>query len=195
MNRQAQVARRTAETDITLTLRIDGSGQADVDTGVGFLDHMLTLLARHGGMDLTVRCAGDTRVDCHHTVEDVGLCLGEALRSALGDKRGIVRYGTFHAPMDESLARVALDLSGRPYLVFDAPMPAPRVGDFDTEMVEDFFRAVSNTGGITLHIASLYGRNTHHIIEGLFKAFGRALRKACEPDPRMTGIPSTKGSL
>jgi imidazoleglycerol-phosphate dehydratase len=195
MNRQAQVARRTAETDITLTLRIDGSGQADVDTGVGFLDHMLTLLARHGGMDLTVRCAGDTRVDCHHTVEDVGLCLGEALRSALGDKRGIVRYGTFHAPMDESLARVALDLSGRPYLVFDAPMPAPRVGDFDTEMAEDFFRAVSNTGGITLHIASLYGRNTHHIIEGLFKAFGRALRKACEPDPRMTGIPSTKGSL
>ena len=128
MNRQAQVARSTAETDITLTLRIDGSGQADVDTGVGFLDHMLTLLARHGGMDLTVRCAGDTRVDCHHTVEDVGLCLGEALRSALGDKRGIVRYGTFHAPMDESLARVALDLSGRPYLVFDAPMPAPRVG-------------------------------------------------------------------
>ena len=195
MGGRAGVTRRTAGTDIALTLEIDGGGQAAVDTGVGFLDHMLTLLARHGGLDLTVRCVGDTRVDCHHTVEDVGLCLGEALRSALGDKCGIVRYGTFHAPMDESLARVSLDLSGRPYLVFDAPMPAQRVGDFDTEMVEDFFRAVSNTGGITLHIASLYGRNTHHIIEGLFKAFGRALRKACEPDPRMRGIPSTKGSL
>lgn len=195
MSRQAQISRKTAETDITLSLDLDGNGQGAIDTGVGFLDHMLALFARHGGMDLTVRCAGDTRVDCHHTVEDVGLCLGEALRAALGDKRSIARFGTYYIPMDESLSRVSLDLSGRPYLVFDADMPSGRVGDFDTETAEDFFRAVSNAGGVTLHIQSLYGRNTHHILEGIFKAFGRAMGKACAVDPRMRGVPSTKGSL
>lgn len=195
MSRQAAVSRKTGETDIELTLNVDGNGQGTIDTGVGFLDHMLTLFARHGGVDLTVRCIGDTHVDCHHTVEDVGLCLGQAIAEALGDKRSIVRYGTQYVPMDEALCRVSLDLSGRPYLVYDAAMPASKVGDFDTEMVEDFFRAVSNTGGITLHIQSLYGRNTHHIIEGIFKAFGRALKKACAIDPGVQGVPSTKGSL
>lgn len=193
--RTATINRKTAETDIQLTLNVDGSGQSDVRTGVGFLDHMLTLFARHGLMDLTVRCEGDLHVDGHHTVEDVGICLGQALEQALGDKRGIVRYGTFTVPMDETLVMVSLDLSGRPFLVCNLDVRDRRIGTFDAELAPEFFRAVSSSARMTLHIHQFHGENTHHIIEAAFKAFGRALDAATRHDERVTGVPSTKGLL
>ena len=173
---------------------LDG-GEVSVSTGIGFFDHMLTLLGRHALMDLSIKCTGDTQVDCHHTVEDVGIALGQAFAQALGDKRGIARYGSFYLPMDETLALVALDLSGRPYLAFDAEFTAPLLGSFETETVEEFFRAFAFNGGVTLHAKVLYGANTHHKAEALFKGLGRALRAACAPDARETGIPSSKGVL
>ena len=194
--RSATIQRKTAETDISLTLNLDGTGQSDIRTGCGFLDHMLTLLAAHARFDLRVSCTGDTQVDDHHTVEDIGIALGQALRSALGDKRGVRRYGQRLLPMDEVLALVAVDLSGRACLGFDAPLPAQKVGTFDTELVEEFFLALVREAAITLHIRLLTGKNTHHSIEGLFKAVARALREACEIDPAAAGeIPSTKGTL
>ena len=194
--RDATVARKTNETDIRLSLRVDGRGESRVLSGVGFLDHMLTLLARHGRLDLDLRCEGDTQVDNHHSVEDIGIALGQALRAALGDKRGVRRYGQRLLPMDEALALVAVDLSGRGCLGFDVPLPAQKVGAFDTELVEEFFLALVREAAITLHIRLLAGKNTHHIIEGVFKAVARALREACEIDPAAAGeIPSTKGTL
>ena len=195
MERTARIERATAETQITLTLSLDGSGQADVETGVGFLDHMLTLFARHGLMDLTVRCAGDLHVDQHHTVEDVGICLGAALAQAVGDKRGIVRYGTFTVPMDETLVMVSLDLSGRAYLACNLDVRDRRIGTFDAELAPEFFRAVAGSALMTLHVHQFYGENGHHIVEAAFKAFGRALDAATRTDERVTGVPSTKGVL
>ena len=195
MSRSATINRKTAETDIQLSLAVDGAGLADVQTGVGFLDHMLTLLARHGLLDLTVRCAGDLHVDGHHTVEDVGICLGQALDQALGDKKGIVRYGSFTVPMDEALVQVSLDLSGRPFLVSNLDVRGRKIGDFDAELAPEFFRAVSSAARMTLHIHQLRGENGHHIVEGAFKAFGRALDAATRHDERVTGVPSTKGVL
>ncbi|MEX0610596.1 MAG: imidazoleglycerol-phosphate dehydratase HisB [Pirellulales bacterium] len=195
MARNATIKRQTAETNIQLKLDLDGSGQADVTTGVGFLDHMLTLLAKHAVVDLTVRAKGDLAVDPHHTVEDVGICLGQALRQALGDKEGIRRYGHFTLPMDETLATVAIDLGGRFTLVFRADFPAAKIGDFDTELVEEFWQAVAANALCNLHVLVHYGRNSHHISEAIFKAAARALRMAIETDPRMTGVPSTKGTL
>lgn len=193
--RDSTVHRRTKETDVTVTLELDGTGEADIDTGVGFLNHMLTLFAVHGHFDLTVRATGDLDVDCHHTVEDVALTLGEALRKALGDKVGIHRYGSMLLPMDEALAEVILDISGRPYLVWHADIPRVSLGLFDTEMGEDFFRAFSVQSGMTLHINVPYGRNTHHMLEAIFKGFGRALSEAVAIDPRVHGIMSSKGAL
>jgi imidazoleglycerol-phosphate dehydratase len=195
MPRTADVQRKTLETDIRLRLTLEQQGPSSIRTGNGFFDHMLSLLARHGMMALSVDCQGDLDVDCHHTVEDVGICFGQALAKALGDKRSIARYGTFYVPMDEALCRASLDLSGRGFLVYDAPAMAPRVGDFDTETAEDFFRAVADAAGMTLHIQILYGRNSHHMLEAAFKAFGRALDCAVRLDPRVEGVPSTKGSL
>ncbi len=195
MPRTAQIERRTSETDIALSLNLDGSGQGEVATGVGFLDHMLTLLAKHAAVDLKVKAQGDLHIDQHHTVEDVGICLGMAVRQALGDKAGIRRYGHFTLPMDETLVTVAIDLSGRHYLVYDAPCPSPKIGDFDSELVEEFWRAFSGNALANLHVLLHHGRNSHHIAEAIFKATGRALRMAVEPDERMTGVPSTKGSL
>ena len=193
--RDSTVHRRTKETDVTVTLELDGTGEADIDTGVGFLNHMLTLFAVHGPLDLTVRATGDLDVDCHHTVEDVALTLGEALRKALGDKVGIHRYGSMLLPMDEALAEVILDISGRSYLVWHADIPRVSLGLFDTEMGEDFFRALSVQSGMTLHINVPYGRNTHHMLEAIFKGFGRALSEAVAIDPRVHGIMSSKGAL
>ncbi len=194
--RSATIERKTAETAISLMLSLDGAGKGDIQTGCGFLDHMLTLLAAHARFDLLVRCTGDTQVDDHHTVEDIGIALGQALRAALGDKRGVRRYGQRLLPMDEALALVAVDLSGRGCLGFDVPLPAQKVGTFDTELVEEFFLALVREAAITLHIRLLAGRNTHHIVEGIFKAVARALREACEIDPAAAGgIPSTKGTL
>lgn len=195
MTRQSRLTRKTAETDIELELLLDGSGKADVATGVGFFDHMLTLLAKHAALDLTVRCNGDLHVDQHHTVEDVGICLGQAIRSSLGDKAGIRRYGHFTLPMEETLVTTAIDFSGRYYLVFNAPIPAPKIGEFDSELVEDFWQAVAANALCNLHIVLHHGRNSHHIVEGIFKSAARALRMAVEHDPRMTGVPSTKGTL
>lgn len=195
MERTACIARKTLETDIQLSVTLERQGPIAVNTGIGFFDHMLTLMARHGMMALSVDCRGDIGVDGHHTVEDVGICLGQALKEALGDKQSITRYGTFYVPMDEALCRVCLDLSGRSCLFFDAPPMAPRVGDFDTELAHDFFAALCSAGGITAHVEVLRGRNTHHMLEGLFKAFGRALDMAVRIDPRVVGVPSTKGSL
>ena len=196
MQRCAEISRVTAETDIRLSLCLDGTGKADIDTGVGFLDHMLTLFARHGRFDLTVRCKGDVHVDDHHSVEDVGICLGQALAQALGDARGITRYGQMLLPMDEALVLVALDLSGRSCLGYALELPTEKVGSFDTELVEEFLLALTRTGRFTLHVRSLAGKNTHHIIEGCFKGLGRALRQAVAIDPRCAGeIPSTKGVL
>ena len=193
--REASVARKTNETDIQLTLALEGERYA-VDTGCGFLDHMLELFARHGGFGLTVTCEGDTRVDYHHTVEDIGIVLGQAFRQALGDKRGINRYGSFLLPMDEALVLVAVDLSGRTTCCCELSLPAQKVGDFDTELAEEFFLGFCRGGEFTLHIKQLAGKNTHHIIEGIFKAVARALREACEIDPATAGeIPSTKGTL
>lgn len=191
--RHSEVSRETAETAVKLSLELDGSGRSEIDTGVGFLDHMLTLLALHGGFDLAVSCKGDLNVDAHHSVEDIGLCLGAALQQALGKKRGINRYGHIILPMDEALILCAVDLSGRPCLRYAANIPSQKVGEFDTELTREFFQAVANTALMSLHIRQLDGENSHHIIEGMFKAFGRALRQAVA----VTGgaLPSTKGVL
>ncbi|HHU05086.1 MAG TPA: imidazoleglycerol-phosphate dehydratase HisB [Clostridiales bacterium] len=191
--RTKTVIRKTAETDIKLTINLDGSGSSDVDTGCGFLNHMLTLLAFHGGFDLTVGCKGDTEVDYHHTVEDVGIVLGQAIRGALGEKFAINRYGSIILPMDEALVLVALDISGRPFLSFNADIPAEKVGNFDTELVEEFMFALARSLSCTLHILKLAGKNSHHIIEAMFKALGRALRDALRETSG--GLPSTKGVL
>ena len=193
--RQATVKRKTSETDISLFLRLDGSGEADVDTGIGFFDHMLKSFAKHGLFDLKLKVTGDLIVDCHHTIEDVGIVLGEAIKEALGDKRSIRRYGDIILPMDESLILCAIDLSGRPFLVFDSTFTADSVGYFDTEMVREFFYAVSYSAGMNLHIRKITGDNDHHIIEGMFKAFAKALDEATMKDPRIKAVLSTKGSL
>ncbi len=194
--RTASITRQTAETDITLALRLDGTGAVCADTGVGFLDHMLTLFARHGRFDLTVTCRGDTQVDDHHSTEDIAIALGEAFREALGDKRGITRYGSMLLPMDEALVLVAADISGRGLLRYNLELPAQKVGAFDTELVEEFFMAFARTAGITLHLRQLDGTNTHHIIEAAFKGFGRAMRRAVSIDGAAADeIPSTKGVL
>lgn len=192
--RQSEVARRTGETDITVTLAVDGAGECEADIGVPFLEHMLALMAKFANFDLKVKGRGDLHVDAHHTVEDVGICLGEAFVEALGDKRGINRFGHAIVPMDEALALVAVDLSGRGYLAFEAEMPAPRVGDFDTELVPEFLRALAVNGRFNLHVRLLAGRNTHHIIEAVFKGLGRALYEAVRIEG-MKGIPSTKGVI
>ena len=191
--RHSEVSRETAETAVKLSLELDGSGRSEIDTGVGFLDHMLTLLALHGGFDLAVSCKGDLNVDAHHSVEDIGLCLGAAIAQALGKKRGINRYGHIILPMDEALILCAVDLSGRPCLRYTANIPSQKVGEFDTELARALFQAVANTALMGLHIRQLDGENSHHIIEGMFKAFGRALRQAVA----VTGgaLPSTKGVL
>ena len=194
--RQSQITRKTAETDIAVTVCLDGSGRADIQTGVGFLDDMLTLFAVHGGFDLTVRCAGDTYVDNHHSVEDVGICLGQAFSQALGDKRGIMRYGDITLPMDEALILCAVDLSGRPFLRYSAQIPSQKVGTFDTELAKEFFLAFAMHAGLALHIRQLDGENSHHIIEGMFKAAARALRAAVKIDSDRPGVvPSSKGVL
>ena len=194
--RKAEVARRTAETDIRLALNLDGTGKAKIDTGVGFLDHMLELFARHARFDLDVTCRGDTRVDDHHSVEDTGIVLGEAIARALGEKRGIRRYGSMLLPMDEALSLVAVDLSGRSCLRFSVAFPSQKIGTFDTELVREFFVALTRASGMTLHIRMLDGENSHHIAEAIFKGFGRALAEAVSCDPRLNGeIPSTKGVL
>ncbi len=194
--REKTVSRRTAETDIRLSLDLDGTGKYEIDTGVGFLDHMLALFARHGRFDLKVSCRGDTGVDDHHSVEDVGIVLGTAVAAALGDRAGIRRYGAVTLPMDEALILCALDLSGRACLRFTAQFPTEKVGSFDTELVKEFFLAVTRAAGLTLHIRMLDGENSHHIAEAMFKAFGRALREAVGIDPALDGeIPSTKGVL
>lgn len=195
MPRTAAIQRQTAETQIRLELNLDGAGTANVATGVGFFDHMLTLLARHAAIDLCVEAKGDLHVDQHHTVEDTGICFGQALKQALGDKAGIRRYGHFTLPMEETLATTAIDLSGRYWLVFQAAFPSPKIGDFDSDLVEDFWQAVAANALCNLHVLIHYGRNSHHISEAIFKATARALRMAVEPDPRMTGVPSTKGTL
>lgn len=194
--RSATITRNTAETRIEVTLNLDGSGAYDNRTGIGFFDHMLDQLARHSLIDLTVRAEGDLHIDDHHTVEDTGIAIGQALVQALGDKKGIRRYGSFHLAMDDSLVRAALDLSARPFLVWNVDFPTQKIGSFDTELVREFFQALSTHGGITLHVDRLHGLNSHHIAEAAFKAVARALREAVEPDPRMAGIlPSTKGAL
>lgn len=195
MERRSEVKRKTGETDISLTINVDGTGVGEIDTGVGFFDHMLNLFARHGLLDLKVKASGDLVVDAHHTIEDVGIVLGQALKEALGDKKSIKRYGTAFVPMDETLALVSLDMSGRPFLVFDAAFTTDRVGQMDTELVEEFFRAVAFNAGITLHIRIMHGSNNHHMIEAIFKAFGRALDEASRTDERIQGVMSTKGSL
>ena len=190
------ITRSTAETDITVTVTLDGTGQYDNQTGVGFFDHMLDQLARHSLIDMTVRATGDLHIDDHHTVEDTGIALGQALAGALGDKRGIVRYGACLLPMDDALVRTALDLSARPYLIWNVEMPTPKIGTFDTELVREFFTAFATHGGITLHVDMLHGINAHHIAEATFKSVARALRQAVETDPRKAdAIPSTKGAL
>ena len=194
--RMADITRRTAETDITLKLNLDGTGASDIDTGVGFLDHMLTLFAAHGKFDLTVKCEGDTEVDDHHTVEDVGICLGQAFAIALGDKRGICRYGQTILPMDEALILTAADLSGRSYLGYALEIPTEKVGTFDTELVKEFFLAFVRCAAVTLHIRQMAGENSHHIIEGTFKSVARTLRAAVAVDEKCRdAIPSTKGVL
>ncbi len=193
--RRAEVHRTTNETDIHVSLAIDGGGSADVSTGIGFFDHMLTLFAHHGGFDLTVRARGDLDVDGHHTVEDVGLALGQALREALGDKRGIRRYGSFLLPMDEALASVALDLSGRPYFAHDLHLAGVRIGEFDGDLTPHFLRSLATQCGMTLHVRLLAGSDAHHIVEAVFKAFARALSQACERHGRDDEVPSTKGAL
>lgn len=194
--RTATISRTTKETDISVTVSLDGTGAYDVATGVGFLDHMIEQLARHSLIDLTVRATGDTHIDFHHTAEDVGIALGQALREALGDMTGITRYADVHLVMDEAMTRCGVDVSGRPYLVWQVEFPREKIGDFDTELFEEFFRAFAMNAGITLHIANLYGSNSHHIAETCFKAVARALRKAVELDPRQAGrVPSTKGQL
>ena len=194
--RTAKILRKTGETDISLELNLDGSGVSTVDTGCGFLDHMLTLFAKHAGFDMIVKCEGDTYVDDHHSVEDIGICLGTAFARAIGDCKGIARYGNMLLPMDEALVLTAIDISGRSHLSFVAEMPTQKVGDFDTELVKEFFEAFVRTAGITLHIRVLAGENTHHSIEGIFKSFARSMRFAVSIDPQnQNEIPSTKGLL
>lgn len=193
--RESVIARTTTETDIRLKLNLDGKGNYKLETGVPFLDHMLVLWSKHGMFDLEIAAQGDIGIDDHHTVEDIGICLGKALLEAVGDKAGIRRYGTAFLPMDEALAMVVVDFSGRSYLVFNAEMPSPKVGDFDTELVEEFLRALAMQAGLTLHVRMLEGRNTHHIIEAIFKGLGRALREAVSIDERIQGVMSTKGQL
>ena len=194
--RKAYIERKTAETDISLTLELDGTGLSDIRSGLGFLDHMLTLFARHGRFDLTLTCVGDTQVDGHHSAEDIGICLGQAFREALGDKKGIARYGDATLPMDEALILTAADISGRAYLSCELDIPAQKVGDFDTELVAEFWAAFVRSAALTLHIRQLAGSNSHHIIEGVFKSAARTLRKACAVDPALGDeVPSTKGTL
>jgi imidazoleglycerol-phosphate dehydratase len=194
-DRIATVKRTTKETDISIELNIDGTGACEISTGVGFFDHMMTLFSRHGFLDLKLKAVGDTEVDYHHTVEDVGICLGQAVVKACGDKAGIRRFGNSTIPMGESLATVAIDLCDRPFLVFNASLEKSKVGDFDVELVEEFLHAFTNHSGATLHVNLLYGSNTHHIIEAIFKALGRALDQATSKDERIQGVLSTKGTL
>jgi imidazoleglycerol-phosphate dehydratase len=193
--RSAEINRKTRETNIRLRLDIDGSGRSEIATGVGFLDHMLELFSRHSLMDLQVACSGDLHVDAHHTTEDIGICLGQAIDRALGDKAGIRRYGHIILPMDETLVTCAVDLGGRPYWAWQAPMPSPKIGDFDSELVADFWQSVAVHGRMNLHVLLHYGRNTHHVSEAIFKGLARTLRDAAERDPRGQGVPSTKGTL
>ena len=195
MTRTAHIRRETAETKIDLAIDLDGTGRADIATGVGFFDHMLTLLAKHSLIDLTVQAAGDLHVDAHHTVEDVGICFGKALAQALGDKSGIRRFGSATIPMDESLVTAAVDLSGRAFCVWRADLPGEMLGTFNAPLAEEFWRAVSFSGAFNLHVICHYGKNSHHIVEAIFKACARGLRQAVEADPRMSGVPSTKGVL
>jgi imidazoleglycerol-phosphate dehydratase len=195
MPRTARIQRETGETRIDVAVDLDGSGRADIATGIGFFDHMLTLFAKHSLTDLTVKAAGDLHVDAHHTVEDVGICLGQALAQAVGNKAGIRRYGSATLPMDETLVTIAIDLSGRPFFVWKAEVPLETLGTFNAALAEEFWRAVASSGAFNLHVVCHHGRNTHHIIEGIFKAAARALRQAMETDPRMSGVPSTKGVL
>lgn len=195
MSRTSQIERNTKETNISISLNIDGTGTYEIDTTIPFFDHMLSLMSKHGLFDLKIEASGDTEVDFHHTVEDVGICLGMAIKDALKDKKGMKRYGTATVPMDEALATVSLDISARPELVFKVETPKTKIGDFDTELVKEFFKALSNHGGITLHINLHYGSNLHHIIEAIFKAFAQALDQATSIDPRITDILSTKGEL
>jgi len=194
--RSATITRKTAETDITVEINLDGTGSYDNQTGVGFFDHMLDQLARHALIDMKIRASGDLHIDDHHTVEDTGIALGQALSDAMGDKRGIRRYGSCLLPMDDALVRAALDLSARPYLVWNVALPTPKIGNFDTELVREFFQAFATHGGITLHVDALHGLNSHHIAEAAFKAVARSLRDALEVDPRKSdAVPSTKGLL
>ncbi|WP_299140311.1 imidazoleglycerol-phosphate dehydratase HisB [uncultured Tateyamaria sp.] len=194
--RSSTITRTTAETDISVSLNLDGTGAYDNQTGVGFFDHMLDQLARHALIDMTVRCTGDLHIDDHHTVEDVGIAIGQALTQAVGAKTGIRRYGSCLLPMDDALVRAALDLSGRPFLIWNVDLPTPKIGTFDTELVREFFQALSTHGGITLHVDMLHGLNSHHIAEAAFKSVARALRDALEVDPRQANaVPSTKGTL
>lgn len=194
--RTGRIARKTHETDIEVEINLDGTGAFDVATGIGFLDHMIEQFSRHSLIDVTCRIKGDLHVDQHHTTEDSAIAIGQAIAQALGDKGGITRYGTAYAPMDEALARVALDISGRPYLVWKAGFSQPRLGEMDTELFEHWFHSIGQAAGLTLHVELLYGQNNHHIIEGIYKAFARALRQAVELDPRKGGaVPSTKGIL
>jgi imidazoleglycerol-phosphate dehydratase len=195
-NRAAEVARKTGETDIAVAVSVDGTGRSKIETGVGFFDHMLEQLSRHSLIDMEIKAKGDLHIDDHHTVEDVGIALGQALSRALGDRKGICRYASIDLAMDETLTRAAIDVSGRPFLVWDVAFTAPQIGTFDTELVREFFQALSQHGGITLHVTNHYGANSHHIAESCFKAVARVLRTACEIDPRMAdAIPSTKGML
>jgi imidazoleglycerol-phosphate dehydratase len=195
MARSAEIRRETGETRITLALNLDGSGNAEVASGIGFLDHMLNLLAKHSLMDLRIEAQGDLHVDAHHTVEDVGICFGQALAQALGDKSGICRYGSATVPMDEVLVTAAVDLSGRPYCVWKADVPREMLGTFNASLAEEFWRAAAGNGAFNLHVVCHHGYNTHHIVEGIFKSVARALRQAVEIDPRRIGVPSTKGVL
>lgn len=193
--REGIVNRNTKETQIKVEINLDGRGDSNVNTGIGFLDHMLVLFSKHGFFNSIIDVAGDVHVDCHHTIEDTGIALGKAIKQAVGDKKSIKRYGSSFVPMDEALVQVVLDISDRPYLVFDAQMTAPMVGQFDTQMVEEFFRAVAVNAGLTLHIRLIHGKNCHHIIEAMFKAFGKALDEATQYDSRIVGVMSTKGVL
>lgn len=193
--RQAEISRNTLETQVSVRIDLDGSGKSDLSSGVGFLDHMLDQIARHGMIDLTVKASGDLHIDAHHTVEDIGITLGQALAKALGDKKGLLRYGHAYVPLDEALTRVVVDLSGRPGLDFNVPFTRSAIGEFDVDLVREFFQGLVNHAAITVHIDNLKGENSHHQAETVFKAFGRALRMAVEADPRSSGIPSTKGTL
>lgn len=195
MNRTAELERNTYETQIKMSINLDGKGNSQIDTGVGFFDHMLTHISKHGFMDLTVSCKGDLNVDCHHSVEDCGIVLGKLIKEALGDKKGIKRYAHSIIPMDEALVLCAIDISSRPLLCFDCEFTTDKIGDFDTEMVEEFFRSVCINSGINMHIKMLAGKNNHHIAEAIFKAFGRALSEAVKIDDRIDGVLSTKGML